>query len=62
MTKAKPQSKFKNKLNDVIDLARCMLGSLEETKRVTSDSFSDDLVRQLNQSIKIEVRRYTFIR
>ena len=51
MAKAKPRSKFKNKLNEVIDLARCMLGSLEDTKEVTSDRFSDDLIRQLNQSI-----------
>ena len=51
MTKAKPQSKFKNKLNEVIALARCMVGSLEDTKRVASDDFSDDLIRQLNQSI-----------
>jgi len=51
VAKAKPRSKFKNKLNEVIDLARCMLGSLEDTKEVTSDRFSDDLIRQLNQSI-----------
>jgi hypothetical protein len=51
VTKAKPQSKFKNKLNEVIALARCMVGSLEDTKRVASDDFSDDLIRQLNQSI-----------
>ena len=51
MTKAKPQSKFKNKLNEVIALARCMVSSLEDTKRVVSDDFSDDLIRQLNQSI-----------
>ena len=51
MAKAKPRSKFKNKLNEVIDLARCMLGSLEDTKRIASDDFSDDLICQLNQSI-----------
>ena len=51
MAKAKPQSKFKNKLNEVIDLARCMVGCLEDTKGVASDDFSDDLIRQLNQSI-----------
>ena len=47
MAKAKPRSKFKNKLNEVIDLARCMLGSLEDTKEVTSDRFSDDLFANL---------------
>jgi hypothetical protein len=44
VAKAKPRSKFKNKLNEVIDLARCMLGSLEDTKRIASDDFSDDLI------------------
>ena len=27
MTKAKPQSKLKNRLNEVMDLARCMVDS-----------------------------------
>lgn len=39
------------KINDITDLARCMVGSLEDTKRVAPDDFSDDLIRQLNQSI-----------
>ena len=51
MTRDSSPPTLNNKLKGVTDLARCMVGSLEDTKRVASDDFSDDLIRQLNQSI-----------
>ena len=45
--------KLNETLQDVKDIARCMVGSLKNTKKVTLNSFSDDLIRQLNHSIYI---------
>lgn len=45
--------KLNETLQDVKDIARCMVDSLQDTKKVTSNSFSDDLIRQLNHSIYI---------
>ena len=36
---------------EVADLARCMVDSLKDTKKVVFDSFSNDLISQLNRSI-----------
>ena len=36
---------------EVTELARCMIDSLKDTKKVVSDSFSDDLISRLNRSI-----------
>jgi len=44
-------ARLSTQIEEVTDLARCMVDSLKDTKKVTSDSFSDDLIRQLNQSI-----------
>ena len=52
MAKAKPQSKFKNKLNEVIDLARCMILALRDAQRITLSDFPQETINQLHKAIE----------